>query len=124
MTNKTIIIAVIAVLVIVGGVFLLFKSRTPAVVDLNAFTNEENELTAFEADLALFVDDETVLSELDQTFSDIAETTGGVSASEALDITSISQEANLIDLSGDLTDSANDDTALQELEQILGEILQ
>ena len=85
MTNKTIIIGVIAVLVIVGGAFLLFKSKAPKVVDMGALTSEESELTAFDADLASFAGDEVVLSEFDQTLGDVAETTGVISAAEAIE---------------------------------------
>ena len=124
MTNKTIVIGVITVLVIVGGAFLLFKSKAPKVVDLSALTSEESELTAFNADLASFAGDEIVLSELNQTLNDVVETTGAISATESIDSTSISQEGSQVDLSKDLAGFISDDAALQELDQALGEVTQ
>ncbi len=124
MTNKTIVIGVIAVLVIVGGAFLLFKSKAPTVVDMGALTSEESELAAFDADLASFAGDEVVLSELDQTLNDVAETTSAISATESIDSTSIGQEGNQVDFSKDLAGFTSDDAALQELDQAFGEVTQ
>lgn len=124
MTNKKIIIGVVAVLVIVGGVFLLFKSKAPKVVDLTALTGEESEFTAFDADFVLFAGDEAVLSELDQTLGDIAEANGAISAAESTDSASIGQEANQADFSKDLADFSSDDVTLLELDQAFGEVTQ
>lgn len=124
MTNKNIIIGVIVVLVVVGGAFLLFKSKTPSIVDTSSLASDESELAAFQADIDSFAGDEAVLSELDQTLDDVAEAGGEINAAEAIDSALISQEGSGVDFSKDLAGFTSDDAALQELDQAFSEVSQ
>jgi len=120
--DKRVTVGVIILLIVVGGAFLLLKSRAPF-VDTTSVVHEEDEFKAFDIDVAAFTQDEAILSELDQTLDDVVEG-GEVSTIESIDSVSISQEANHADFSNDLTGFANDGAALQELDQVFGEVLQ
>lgn len=118
--NRNIIIGIVVVIIILAGVFLIFKSK-PA-LDTALFDKDEAELNAFNNDIALFDQDNTVLDEINQTFNDILNEGAVVSAESALDLTSLEQEASAVDFSSEL--NIFDEDILQELDQSFGEVLQ
>lgn len=122
MTNKTIVIGVIAVLVIVGGAFFIF--RGDKAFDVSQLDRDAAKLDSMAADIDAFSRDDVALEELNQTFSDILDETAGISAAEALDEQSIAQEASQADFGQTLNAFAADDAALQELDQAFGEVSQ
>lgn len=127
MANKTIIIGILLVLVVIGGAFLFWKNKVqaPLVVDTASLSAEESSISSLETSLASSAKDEAVSNELDQTLIDVAEETGAVSAVEAVNSASISQEESQIDfLSKNLTDFTNANAILQELNQAIDEVSQ
>lgn len=118
--NKNIIIGVVVVGIILVGVFFIFKGKGP--IDTAIFEGDEAELTAFGNDITTLNQDETVLDEISQTFSDILDESAVVSVESALDLASIEKEASEADFSGDLN-IFNEDV-LQELDQALGGVSQ
>ena len=121
-TNKNVIIgvAVIAVIVVVGAFFIF---RGEKAFDVSFFEKDEAELTRMNNDFEMLSQD-SVLNEIDQTFGDILDEGAGISADDALDESSIAQEAAQADLSQTLDAFAADDAVLQELDQVFGEVLQ
>lgn len=121
--NKNIIIGiVVAVLVVVVGAFLLLRSDRA--FDVSVLAQDETELAKMAEDFDAFSQDNAVLSEVDQTFGDILGEQDGISAEEALDEISITNEASQADLEQTLNAFAADQAALQELDQTLGEVSQ
>lgn len=120
--NKDIVrYAIVVVLVAVVGAFFIFRGEKA--FDISGFEKDEMELTRMSNDFeALFQG--TILDEIDQTFSDILDEGAGISADDALDESSIAQEAAQADLSQTLDAFAADDAVLQELDQVFGEVLQ
>ena len=123
--NKKTLAAVVVVVALAGGAFLLSRGTAPSIVDTTALSREENELTSFDIDLTTFAGDEVAARELDQVVSDVSDDADGVSAAAALDDTSIGREQTRVDgFRQDLAESASDDTVLPELNPILGDISQ
>ena len=120
--NKDIVrYAIVVVLVAVVGAFFIFRGEKA--FDVSGFEKDEMELTRMSNDFeALFQG--TILDEIDQTFSDILDEGAGISADDALDESSIAQEAAQADLSQTLDAFAADDAVLQELDQVFDEVLQ
>lgn len=120
--NKDIVrYAIVVVLVAVVGAFFIFRGEKA--FDISGFEKDEMELTRMSNDFeALFQG--TILDEIDQTFSDILDEGAGISADDALDESSIAQEAAQADLSQTLDAFAADDAVLQELDQVFDEVLQ
>jgi len=119
--KRDILIGVVAVLVVVVGAFFIFRGEKA--FDLSLFEKDEAELARMSNDFEMLSQD-SVLDEIDQTFGDILDEGAGISAGDALDESSIAQEAAQADLSQTLDAFAADDAALQELDQVFGEVLQ
>lgn len=118
--NRNIIIGIVVVIIILVGIFLIFKGKPP--LDTALFDKDEEELSAFNNDIALFDQDNTALDEISQTFSDILDEGAIISAESALNLTSLEQEASAVDFSGDL--NIFNENILQEFDQAFGEVLQ
>lgn len=118
--TKIIIGVIVVVAVILVGAFLIFRGKPS--IDTALFDKDEAELSAFNNNIALFDQDNTILDEINQTFSDILDEGAIVSAESALDLTSLEQEASVVDFSGDL--NILNENILQELDQAFGEVLQ
>lgn len=121
---KTAILWVIVILVAVGGAYIYFKNKSSEIVDPVALAGEENGIETLNASLVSSIGDESVINEINQTLVDVAETTGAINAADSLNVVSIGQEANSIDLSQNFTGFAGDNASLLELNQIFGEITQ
>ena len=121
-TNKNIILGISIIVMVVVGAFFIF--RGDKALDVSLFEKDEAELTRMSNDLESLFQDNAFLDEIDQTFSDILDEGAGISASDALDESSIAQEAAQADLSQTLDAFAADDAVLQELDQVFGEVLQ
>ena len=119
--KRNILIGVTAVFVVVVGAFFIFRGEKA--FDVSLFEKDEAELTRMGNDIEMLSQD-SVLDEIDQTFSDILDEGAGISADDALDESSIAQEAAQADLSQTLDAFAADDAVLQELDQVFGEVLQ
>ena len=121
-TNKNVIIVIAGIVVIVVvGAFFIFRGEKA--LDVSLFEKDEAELTRMNNDFEMLSQD-SVLNEIDQTFGDILDEGAGISADDALDESSIAQEAAQADLSQTLDAFAADDAVLQELDQVFGEVLQ
>ena len=120
--KRDILIGVAAVFVVVVGAFFIFRGEKA--FDVSLFEKDEAELTRMSNDLESLFQDNAFLDEIDQTFSDILDEGAGISASDALDESSIAQEAAQADLSQTLDAFAADDAVLQELGQLFAEVLQ
>ena len=118
--SKNVIIGIVVAGLILVGVLFIFKGKAP--IDTALFEKDEAELAALGNDLVSFNQDETILDEIGQTFSDILDENAVVSVESALDLASIEKEASEADFSGDL-DVFNEDV-LRELNQAFGEVLQ
>lgn len=114
------IIVIIIVGIILAGAFFIFRGGGP--IDTALFENDETELAVFGNDVAAFNQDETILDEISQTFSDILDEGAVVSTESAIELASIEKEASEADISGDL--NVFDEGILQELGQIFDEVLQ
>ena len=121
-TNKNIILGISIIVMVVVGAFFIF--RGDKALDVSLFERDEAELTRMSNDFESLSKDNALLDEIDQTFSDILDEGAGISADDALDESSIAQEAAQADLSQTLDAFAADDAALQELDQVFGEVLQ
>ena len=120
--NKDIVrYAIVVVLVAVVGAFFIFRGEKA--FDVSGFEKDEMELTRMSNDFETLFQG-TILDEIDQTFSDILDEGAGISADDALDESSIAQEAAQADLSQTLDAFAADDAVLQELDQVFDEVLQ
>ncbi len=120
--NKNLIIAIVVVLVVVVGAFFIFKDKKA--LDVSFIQGDETELAGWLSDFEAFSQDDALAAELDQTFGDILDEGAAISADAALDDSSISQEASQADFLQTLNAFAADDAALQELDQISGEVSQ
>lgn len=119
--NKNLIIGTVVVLIIVAaGAFFIFKDG--GIIDVSVWRGDEAELANGTNDLEISVQDDIFAIELNQTFNDILDEQTAISANAALNESAIAQEANQIDFSQTLNDFAADDTAIQELGQIFGEV--
>jgi len=121
-TPKNIPIGIVIVFVVVVGAFYIFRGEKA--FDVFFLGQDEAELASITSDIEAVSQDNIILDELDQTFSDILDEIAGISADEALDEASIAQEASQADLSQTLDAFAADDAALQELDQSFDEVLQ
>ncbi|MDO8265037.1 MAG: hypothetical protein Q7T34_01545 [Candidatus Parcubacteria bacterium] len=117
--NKNIIIGIIATVIILAGVFFILNNKGP--IDTALFEGDETELTSLGNDINAFNQDETILDEINQTFSDILDESAVVSVESALDLTSIEKEAAEADFAGEL--DVFNEAILQEIDQALGETL-
>jgi len=122
--KKDITVSLIIFAAIIGGIFLVSRFKTPSVFDAVAWDREEKELRLIDDDLNTFAADEMILSEIDQTFSDIIEDITEVNATNVLDETLMNQEAEQADPSKDIADLNSEDSQLKEVDQVLSEILQ
>lgn len=122
--NRNVIIGIIVFIIIIGGLLLFSRGKAPSAVKTGVISEEEDGLATFGSELDLFAGDEIVLDEINQALVDVAEITEAVSAAEAIDSASISQEANQADLSNDITSFNNDEAQLQELDQAFSEVSQ
>lgn len=121
--NKNLIIAIVIVLVIVvAGAFFIFRGKKA--FDVSFIQGDETELSNWGSDLEIFSQEDTLATELDQTFGDILDERAAISTDAALDESSINQEATQADFSQTLNASAVDESILQELDQLFGEVLQ
>lgn len=118
--SRNIIVVLAITMIILAGVFFIFKGEE--MLNTALFEKDEAELTALENDIAAFNQDETILDEVGQTFSDILDESAVVGAESALESASVEKEASEADFSGDL--NVFDEGAMQELDQIFGEISQ
>lgn len=67
--NKNIIIGIVILLVVVVGAFFIFRGERA--FDVSALERDEVELASIANDIEAFQEDNLVLNELDQTFTDI-----------------------------------------------------
>ena len=121
--NKNVLIGIIALVIVVGGAFLLYKGNQLS-VDTGALSSEEKSFTSLENDMSSFAQDETVLNEVNQTYNDIAQDSGAVSSSDAFNGASIASEARQVDFSSDVNAFNSDNVALQGASQASGEVAQ
>lgn len=122
MNKNTIIGIIVVVFVVVVGAFLLL--RGDRAFDVSALARDEAELSKMVEDFEAFSQDGAILSEVDQTFGDILDEHTGISAEDALDESSIAQDAIQADSGQTLNAFAADEAALQELGQVFGEVSQ
>jgi Tfp pilus assembly protein PilO len=124
LTQKNIVMGavLIVVLVILVGIFFLFSGEKA--IDLSLLEQEEMELTSIDSGLNALVQDNAILDELNQTFGDILDENTEFSTVDALEESSIVQEASEADLSETLNAFAADDAVLEELYQVFGEVSQ
>ena len=100
----------------VGALFII--GRGGEVIDVSVFAPDESELNSLGSDINMFVQDDVVLDEVDDTFGDITD------AGDALNINTIDQEAVEADLTATLDAFDGDETILNELDQVFGEVMQ
>ena len=124
--NKNTIIGIVGVvIVIVAGAFFIFKGeKSEKYFDVSLLDKDETELTKMNEDVEAFLHDNLVVEKTSQTFSDILDEGTGISAAEALDEYSISQEASQADILQTLNAFAADEDALGKLDQTFSEISQ
>lgn len=120
-TNRKVIISIVIFVMVVGAFFVF---RGDKAFSISLFEKDEAGLAKINNDIEIFFQDNTVLSEIDQTFSDILDEGAGISADAALDEASIAQEASQANLSQILDAFEADEAALQELDQAFGEVSQ
>ena len=120
--NRNIIIAIVVVGIILVGAFFIF--RGDKAFDVSGLDRDVTELNSMSADLNAFSNDNVAIEELNKTLSDILDETAGISAAEALDESSIAQEASQADISQILNAFAADDAALSGFDQAFGEVSQ
>ena len=114
--NKKIIIGIVVLVLVVGALFII--GRGGEVIDVSVFAPDESELNSLGSDINMFVQDDVVLDEVDDTFGDITD------AGDALNINTIDQEAVEADLTATLDAFDGDETILNELDQVFGEVMQ
>lgn len=123
-TQKNIFMGAALFLILLVIVWAFFTLIADNVFDVAQFEEDEAVLENIGNDLESLSQDNAFLDEIDQTFSDILDEGAGISADDALDESSIAQEAAQADLSQTLDAFAADDAVLQELDQVFGDVLQ
>ena len=112
--NKNIIIGIVVLVLVVGALFLFGGRGDP--IDVSLFGQDETELNSLDGDINMFVQDDAVLDEIDDTVGDITD------AEDACSVETIDQEAAEVDLTATLDAFDEDETILNELDQIFGEV--
>ena len=87
-------------------------------IDVSLFVPDEAELNSMAADIEEFSQDDAILNEVDDIFSEITD------AGDVFSIDTIDQEAAEADLSTVLDAFAADDAILDEIDQTFGEVSQ